>query len=193
MFESDLHLLETLTQLGELLAIAGVQIEFVIAGGAGLIMQHIIQRGTQDVDVFAIRTPTGELVRATAGLPPQLVEAAREVGSRQGLAVDWLNAQMARGSDWLPPDFEARIRWMELPGLRIGLVGRPDFIAFKLEAAADWAPGMSKHLNDLVALKPSDTELAEAERWLAETNADDPFFANVAWARSHVADHRSKE
>lgn len=68
MFESDLQLLETLTQLGELLTITSVQVEFVIAGGAGLIMQRTIQRATQDVDVFAIRTPDGALVRATAGL-----------------------------------------------------------------------------------------------------------------------------
>lgn len=72
-------------------------------------------------------------------------------------------------------------------------VPRPDFIAFKLEAAADWAPAISKHLNDLIALNPSDAELDEADRWLAAANAGDPFFANVAWARNHVADRRRKE
>ncbi|MHB1861355.1 MAG: DUF6036 family nucleotidyltransferase [Gemmatimonadaceae bacterium] len=186
-------MLETLTQLGELLTITSVQVEFVIAGGAGLIMQRTIQRATQDVDVFAIRTPDGALVRATAGLPPQLIDAVREVGRRQGLADGWLNAEMARGSDWMPPNFEARVQWMDLPGMRVGLVGRPDFIAFKLEAAADWVPAISKHLNDLIALNPSDAELDEADRWLAAANAGAPFFANVAWARNHVADRRRKE
>src|ERR1019366_357507 len=109
MLENQETLRQVLRDLGDLLAVRGRRYECVIAGGATLQLLGTITRGTEDVDVFAIRAKDGSLTRASDGLPDDLVRAAADVAPRHGLSADWLNAKMAAGSRWIPPGFEGRI------------------------------------------------------------------------------------
>jgi hypothetical protein len=190
MLENQETLRQVLRDLGDLLAVRGSRFECVIAGGATLQLLGTITRGTEDVDVFAIRTEDGSLTRAFDGLPDELVRAAADVGPRHGLSPDWLNAVMAKGSRWIPPGFEDRVTWEQFGGLKVGLAGRADLIMFKLEAAADHGSTVSKHIRDLVALQPTDAELDAAGKTLREINAGEPFFQSVQRVRDHVASQR---
>jgi len=58
-------------------------------------------------------------------------------------------------------------------GLDVGLAGRLDLICFKLDAAADQPTSNSRHFRDLVALNPSDQEIAIASEWVHEKNVGD--------------------
>src|SRR3990172_813825 len=190
MFDDQGDWRQVLWDLGDLLAVRGSRFECVIAGGAALRLLGTITRSTEDVDVFAIRAGDGALERVFDGLPDDLVRAAADVAPRYGLSPQWLNAFMARGSRWIPPGFEGRITWEEFGGLKVGLAGRADLITFKLEAAADQGSTGSKHIRDLVALRPTDAELDGAEEALREVNAGEPFFQSVQRVREHVASQR---
>ncbi len=52
-------------------------------------------------------------------------------------------------------------------------MGRWDQIHFKLFAAEDGGPG--RHLNDLLALRPTEAELLAAARWALTQDASEGF------------------
>lgn len=153
-----------LDAVGSHLAAAGVEVSIVVVGGAALALRGWVPRTTQDVDVIALAEPGGQLARPT--FPDALVRASLRVARDFNLPDDWLNA--AVGAQWqvgLPDGLADDLEWRVFHGLRVGLAGRATLIALKLFAAVDKGPS-SVHLQDLLALAPTDPELALAAAWV---------------------------
>jgi hypothetical protein len=172
-------LAEALAACGDLLAAEAQEVAIVVVGGATLNLLGLVRRSTSDVDVIARADMHGgefTLVRAEP-FPEALVLAAARVARDFGLAPDWLNADV--GKQWtqgLPPGMEHDLTWRRYGGLHVGLAGRRTLIALKLFAAVDGGPG-SVHLQDLLALRPSTNELAEAHAWVRTQDASPGFAA----------------
>ncbi len=159
--------------LGELLQARGQRFHIVVIGGAAVNLLGIVTRATTDVDILAFARPGAHgrlrLTPPDEPLPRALVEPARTVATDLGLDPNWLNAGPA--SQWrsgLPPGLESRVQWSNYGGLDVGLVSRYDLIFLKLYAAVDDAGPTSVHFQDLLALMPTDEELAEASGWVQQ-------------------------
>lgn len=73
------------------------------------------------------------------------------------------------------PGLGERLIWRDYAGLRVGLVDRQDLVFFKLYAAADHTGPGSVHYQDLLALRPSPSELENAAAWIATQDASEGF------------------
>ena len=96
------------------------------------------------------------------------------------------------GTQWqtgLPPRAREGIEWRQFGGLRVGLASRHTLIDLKLVAAADGSPA-SKHAQDLVALNPTDAELARARAWAIDQDAFEGFGNIVDQVIEHVRSRR---
>lgn len=172
-----------LSAVGELLAGEGQTAAIVVLGGAALNLLGLVDRSTTDVDIIAILpiTERGELssvLHHPDPLPDALKRAIATVARDYRLEPDWMNTGPAL--QWrfgLPPGLETRILWKTYGALRVGLLDRADLIAFKLFAAAD-NNSRGAHFQDLIALRPSLAELADAKRWVIEQDAS-PIFPTL--------------
>jgi hypothetical protein len=178
--------------VGELLQARGERLHVVVIGGAAVNLLGFVSRATTDVDILAFARPDASgslrLVPPDEPLPKILIDASRVVAIDLNLDPNWLNAGPA--SQWqtgLPPGLETRVHWTEHGGLVVGLVGRYDLIFFKLYAAVDDTGPESVHFQDLIALRPTDEELADASAWV---RGQDPSPA-IADALTTVIDHAS--
>jgi hypothetical protein len=177
---SDLD--RALAAVGELLAARNQHLGIVVVGGTALNLLGFVNRATRDVDVLALASSPGDaepIVRPPAQLPEALAEAVATVARDLGLSPDWLNTAVA--SQWdtgLPPGLADRIHWRRYGGLDVGLADRRDLIFLKLYAAADDVGPTSIHYHDLIALKPTETDVEDAARWV---RSQDP---SVAFAES---------
>ena len=172
--------------VGELLQAEGARAAIVVVGGASLSLLGLVPRTTRDVDVIARveepepgavpeeRTPAAPLVPPEP-LPEPLVRAIRTVARDFGLPPDWMNTDVAlQWRSGLPPGLEDGLSWRRYDALRVGLVGRRALIALKLFAAVDGGPG-GVHFQDLVALGPTDDEMAQAAAWVRTQDASSVF------------------
>jgi len=122
---------------------------------------------------------TGTLQEPPEPMPASLLDAIREVARDMGLDEHWMNTGPAL--QWragLPPGLARRVHWRQYAGLWVGLVDRYDLIFFKLFAAADSTGTGSVHYKDLLALSPTEIELAQAASWVRTQDAS-PQFAEV--------------
>ena len=185
---------EALTRVGQLLAAEGKEYAIVVLGGAALDLLEIVRRDTSDVDILAFAEPRPEKppAVATIGRPPEpmpeaLRRAAQIVAEELDLDEHWLNTGPAL--QWragLPPGLEARVMWELYGSLWVGLVHRYDLVFFKLFAATDSTGPRSVHYQDLIALKPSATELSDAVRWVETQDASPDFARILQQVVSHV-------
>ncbi|MFO7893927.1 MAG: hypothetical protein R6U63_09340 [Longimicrobiales bacterium] len=166
---------EALTTLGELLAAEGEHFAVIVTGGATLNLLGVVRRATSDVDVIARadRDEDGTVqLHQAEPFPPALRHAIRTVARDLGLDEDWMNTDV--GKQWsqgLPPETAEELTWERFgDGLDVGLVGRQTLIALKLFAAVDRGAG-SVHAQDLVALDPTDHDLARAREWVLTQDA----------------------
>ena len=160
---SSKSLEEALDMLGEVLADRGESVEIVAIGGGSLLLLHLIERPTKDLDIVAI--VSGRSYVSAAPLPDFLLSAVRDVAAATGLREDWLNPGPASLLDFgLPEGFETRTTTRHFRSLTVHLAGRKDQIFFKLYASVDQGPS-SKHAVDLRKLAPSPEELGEAAAW----------------------------
>lgn len=156
---------EALTLLAERLKLTTAEPqELVVCGGSSLIARGYVKRVTRDVDVVARRVRGADLVSARP-LPPLLVEAAARVAVDLGLPARWLNDGPADLFEMgLPAGFVERLQSRTYGShLTVWFIERVDQIHFKLYAAADQGPG--QHVDDMLALNPTDDELLAAARW----------------------------
>jgi hypothetical protein len=156
---------EALTLLAERLKLTAAEPqELVVCGGSSLIARGYVSRVTRDVDVVARRVHGADLVSARP-LPPLLVEAAARVAVDLGLPDRWLNDGPADLFEMgLPAGLVERLQSRTYGShLTVWFIDRIDQIHFKLYAAADQGPG--QHVDDLLALNPTDDELLAAARW----------------------------
>lgn len=177
MYISGSAFLELLEAVGAHLAAAGNHETIVVVGGASLNLLGLVERTTKDVDVIA-RTGAGasaDTLIPPDPLPSALVRAIGIVARDFALDEDWLNTEVARQwSQGLPPWLAEDLEWREFPGLRVGLAGRRTLIALKLFAAVDQSL-RSVHGQDLLALAPTDSELADAAAWVLTQDASPVF------------------
>lgn len=169
--DTPFSLNRALQATGELLARRGQTAAVVIVGGTALNLLGVIERATRDVDVIAAATPRARgdprTIRPPDPLPQPLLDVIAIVARDLGLPPDWMNTTV--GGQWqsgLPRGFASRIAWRREGGLWIGLAGRLDLIYLKLYAAADDVGPTSRHYKDLVALRPTQDELARARSWI---------------------------
>ena len=178
---------EALRVLGEVLTDRGLDHELVLIGGGSLLLLDHLERPTEDLDVVA-RVEGGAYVSAEP-LPPQLKEAAAEVGELFALPPGWLNAGPASLLDLgLPEGFETRVSTRSYGSLTVHIAGRADQIAFKLYAATDQGP-RSKHFADLKGLSPTSEELLWAARWARTHDPSEAFHDQLIQALEALGIH----
>ena len=151
----------------------GLSFEAVAIGGSSLMLLGLINRPTRDLDLAAI-VSHGDYVKADP-LPPQLAEAAADVGNALGLPSNWLNPGPTSIVDTgFPEGFASRVEVRHYGGLTLHIASRYDQIFLKLYAAADQSPG-SKHADDLRRLNPTRDELLAAARWTVSQDRSEGF------------------
>jgi hypothetical protein len=164
---------EALHALGATLQIRGHSFEIVAVGGSSLLLLGLTSRVTRDLDVLAL-VQDGHYAPG-APLPPELVEAARDVGNALGLGADWLNDGPAQILDQgLPAGFAVRTERRTYGSLVVQIASRFDQIHFKLYASVDQGP-RSKHVADLRQLGPTPEELLADARWTRQHDPSEPF------------------
>lgn len=164
---------EALVLLGGFLEEAGFVANLVVCGGAALSIQEVIARATGDVDVLALISE-GSIVGARP-LPLQVQDAAKLVALNLGMGPGWLNdgpaSQIRYG---FPKGFQERLEARSYgKALTVYLIGRLDQVHLKLFASADQGPG--KHVDDLLALNPTEEEMSLAAHWVKGQDASDLF------------------
>jgi len=179
---------ELLLAVGEHLEAARSSAAIVVVGGSSLIVRGWVQRVTNDVDVIAqmVEKERERVLVAPDPLPPALLEAVHRVARDYALPPTWLNTQV--GMQWkfgLPEAFEEEIDWRDYRALRVGFAGRNGTIALKLFATVDQGV-RSVHCQDLLALQPSENELARAAKWVAQQDVGEEFPKLVTQAVDYV-------
>lgn len=112
--------------------------------------------------------PGDDPLTSTHQLPPELAEAAEDVGVALGLDADWLNTgALGVLSGNLPEGYEERLTSETFGNLIVSSVSRQDLIRLKVYAAADEGPG-SVHIQDIVTLSITADELDDASAWVAD-------------------------
>lgn len=185
-----------LAALGDELTLLGAHARVLVVGGAALVMRGVVARQTGDVDVLAeIRDGHMTLPRPfSAALATAIGRVAASFPSE--IDAEWVNAAVAK--DWesrwpagLPPGLDGA-EWRSYGGLDVGFAGRETLIAMKMHAVLDrgTAPTFDRdlrvtggrveltgydrrHLTDLVALAPTDGELASGEAWVLSQDGGD--------------------
>ena len=176
-----------LTAVGERLAHAGAPCSIVVLGGAAINLLGLVDRPTRDVDVLATAASPGGPIGPPDPLPRPLLEAVDAVARDLDLRSDWLNTTVA--DQWrfgLPPGLAGRIHWRTYGALTVGIVDRTDLVFFKLYAAADQTGPESIHFQDLLALRPTDDELARAAEWVKRQDVSADFHSVVAKVVDHA-------
>ena len=169
-----------LAAVGELLASERVEVGIAVVGGTALNLLGIVQRTTNDVDVLAVvrggSDPSGEILMPPDPLPAPLQRAIARVARDFQLPSDWMNTTV--GLQWqtgLPPGLAERLHWTRYGGVRVGLADRHDLTFLKLYAAADSGGPASVHVQDLLALHPSERDLELAGAWVREQDPTPAF------------------
>jgi hypothetical protein len=145
----------------------GKPISLVVIGGTALAALGFVSRTTKDVDVLGELTPSEQptLIKEIENFPKWLMEAAEKVRRDFDLPDNWLNfgptSQVRAG---LPDGLKDRLVEKKYGSyLQIYFCDRLDQIHFKLYASIDRG---GYHVQDLVALDPTDEELLAASRWV---------------------------
>ena len=154
----------------------GSPIGLLVCGGTALAALGLIDRTTKDVDVIAGVEETDEGMRIwkISRFPEWLDKAAKTVARDFGLPEDWLNLGPASQIDLgLPSGIEGRLVKKDYGNyLAVYFIGRTDQIFFKLYAAVD---RNDYHVQDLIALRPTDDEIEEATRWVLTQDVSQEF------------------
>lgn len=166
--------------LEEQLRFVDVGFELVVIGGSALEALGLVQRGTKDVHVLALKGPAA--LESADPLPEALTKASAQVARDFNLPPNWLNAGPADLLRLgLPEGFWGRVvsRYYG-PSLTIHFAGRLDQIHFKLFAMVDQSGG--RHEADLRALHPTAEELLMAAAWTQTQDPSDGFRAVLVLA-----------
>ncbi len=190
MFRNQKDVETILSALGEQLeGLLNEPIEILVCGGSALNVLGLIQRTTEDVDILAYVRRDGEgkisIVKAEP-LTPELTEAAKKVARDFNLPERWLNPGPASSVDFgLPEGLIERVITRKYGSkLVVHYLGRYDQINFKVYAAVD--QGAGKHLDDLLALKPTSEEIEHAARWSMTHDVSEGFKGSLKILLNHM-------
>lgn len=189
-FDSPHVLRAALQALGELLESDGLSARLVVVGGASLNLLGLVERSTSDVDVIAVAESRSDGAIALVNPEPMattLETAIAKVARDLRLPANWMNTEVAlQWISGLPPNLEADLTWETFAALHVGLAGRKTLITLKLFAATD-AGIRSVHMQDLIALRPTDAELQAAANWVVTQDAAAEFPNLVAGTIRYVS------
>lgn len=143
----------------------GLSFRAIAIGGAALAILGVITRHTRDLDLL------------DASIPSDILEAAQEFAKLHGLSEEWLNSGPSSLANDLPPTWVERTQTL-YQGLHLTLVtlARVDLIRVKFWAMCD----RMRDLEDLVALAPTEEELAQAVAWVIPLDGHPDWAAHVA-------------
>ena len=174
-FQSAEHIERALFHLGELLdAEAAQPIALLACGAASLIVQGLVPRTTNDIDLLAYfghDPPDQRDIERHTELPPTVSRLVARVAADMDLDETWLNlGPSSLVQLGLPDGLLARA----LPkrygrALTVFYVDRLDQVHLKLYACLS---GEERHVADLKALRPTDAEMLQARRWIETAMAD---------------------
>jgi len=190
MFRNQKDVETILSALGEQLEdLLNEPIEILVCGGSALNVLGLIQRTTEDVDILAyvMRNKEGKISIVKAEpLTPELNEAAKRVARDFNLPERWLNPGPASAVDLgLPEGLMERVITRKFgKKLIVHLLDRYDQIHFKLYAVVD--QGAGKHLDDLLALKPTPDEIEHAACWSMTHDVSEGFKGSLKILLNHM-------
>lgn len=158
--EEILKYLTSLSQSYE--DLGGESLDVSICGGAALNILDLVQRTTKDVDLVFSET-----------LPTLFIEAIQITANYFNLKPDWINqGPVELLKLGLPEGYFERCHPLRLGNITWLLTGRTDQIHFKLYASLDRG---GYHIQDLLALHPTDEEIFQAAQWCFTHDVSDPF------------------
>ena len=190
MFRNQKDVETILSALGDQLeGLLNESIEILVCGGSALNVLGLIQRTTEDVDVLAyvMRNKEGKISIVKADpLINELSVAAQKVARDFNLPEKWLNPGPASAVDLgLPEGLMERVITRKYGNkLTVHYLGRYDQIHFKVYAAVD--QGAGKHLDDLLALKPTSEEIENAARWSMTHDVSKGFKGSLKILLNHM-------
>lgn len=169
MFTDKKEIEVVLLALAEQIEVQGVRrLEIVVCGGAALNILGFVKRTTKDIDLIAYVDEGKDgitVITKASPLKPELIKAAEKVQKDFNLPDKWINAAPAVVVDLgLPQGLMDRVETRVYgKSLIVDFLSRFDQIHFKLYATVDQSGG--KHLDDLMALKPTHEEMEQASLW----------------------------
>jgi len=182
-FRSASHIEEALSRLGELLEASDAEpVGLLVCGGAALIVRGYVPRTTRDVDVltyFDVETVNQRDLERHMRLPEMVREMARAVAADMDIDEDWLNVgPSSLVSLGLPEGLMSRASGRDYGRcLKVLFLGRVDQIHLKLYASLSRE---ERHVQDLLALKPTRHEVEQAKKWVEAVAADGFLPADLA-------------
>jgi hypothetical protein len=142
----------------------GLTFSAIAIGGAALSVLGVISRYTRDLDLLETEIP--DAIRLAA------VDFARQ----HNLAENWLNTGPSSLARDLPRGWRARVQVLfSGASLNLSTLSRIDLIRSKLWAMCD----RMRDIDDLVALAPTEKELAKAAAWVIPLDTNPNWPAHV--------------
>ena len=125
----------------------------VCIGGAALAANHQGLRVTQDIDLL---TP----------IPSKIKEASVRFAAAEGLAADWFNNRVVNLESCKPPGWGKNLVLIyEGSNLTVYSVSRESLLRIKTYAYCDRPEGPAIDLPDILSMRPTATEIADASKW----------------------------
>lgn len=127
-------------------------------------MLALTSRVTRDVDILD-----------PPNLPKTILKFAREFAIKQNLPKDWLNTGPANVLNYRPDGWESRTREVfNGSGLKLRTLGAKELLMTKCWAYCD----RERDFDDIVAMKPTKSQIEEILEWLKplDANPDWPTF-----------------
>ncbi len=145
-----------------------------LGGSAALLLTGALDRATNDGDVVESKPAF-----------PALLDAVRRVEVAEQAPPGWLNTSVQSYTHVLPPDYRTRLVPLGRMGrLDVSLLGRADVVLMKVYA------GRTRDLQDLLAVRATEAELAHAEARIPVIAEKEP--AKAAKMRAVLADLRQR-
>ena len=146
-------------------------IRLVVSGGAALIARGIVERATNDIDVFAVREWEGDLERAYP-LPEWFREITARIAKQRNLSENWLNA----ATSLVFPDLFRLLPadcWTDLDEISLGERLRISYLSrtaqMYLKAYALVNRDEARDLDDFRSLTPTASEIEMVSAWLIDS------------------------
>lgn len=152
---------EILKSFDKFLTQKGLKFEGIVIGGAALILIHVINRATRDVDILSPH------------IPDEIKKASSEFAIREsGFSLnpdEWFNNGPYSLKRDLPEGWELRTeKILKGKSLTLYTLGRMDILRSKLYAACD----REIDFDDCLALAPSNKELDICYEWVLKGDAN---------------------
>jgi len=188
---------EILSRLNQKMVYAEVKpLNVAVCGDTALIAVGLVARATEDVDIIALLrvNQVNVEVLEDKNLPADVERLVAEIGIELGIREDWFNfhasSLIAFG---FPPNMTTRLVKKSYGAcLTVYFINRFDQVHFKMYAAMDPKDG-TRHLSDLLDLKPKEHEIRAAVSWMLGREASPDFKAALCQVLERIGYERIAE